>query len=156
MRVKLDKAPRIRVAYVQIEGPYEQWGKRLMELVSLLDSRKVQINGAPFGRYYDSPLDTPVEKLRSEACIPIKGRVAASTGVKVKQLEAAMMATTVHEGPPERYTDTYGALFGWIIANGYEFYGPAMEIFPLPSENLRPGMGTEIQQPIRKAKKKKR
>ena len=98
MRVKLDKVPRIRVAYVQIKGPYDQWGKHLMELVSLLDSRNVQIGGAPFGLFYDSPLETPPENLRSEACIPVKGRIAASTGIKVKQMEAARVATTVHEG----------------------------------------------------------
>lgn len=60
------------------------------------------------------------------------------------------VATTTHTGPPEEYTRTYGAFLEWILTNGYTFVGPAREIFREPSDTLRPGMGTIIQQPIKK------
>jgi len=76
--------------------------------------------------------------------------VKADARFKVRELPAATVVASVHQGPPERYTDTFGSMFSWIISNGYEFYGPAREIYPRISEDLRPGMGIAIQQPIRK------
>lgn len=82
--------------------------------------------------------------------MPISGKVKADARFKVRELPAATVVASVHQGPPERYTDTFGSMFSWIISNGYEFYGPAREIYPRISEDLRPGMGIAIQQPIRK------
>lgn len=150
MEVKLDKVDKVRVAYVELTGPYEKLGQGLMKLVSFLEEMKVRISGLPVGPYYDNPLETPPERLRSEVCVPISGRAMTDSRFKVKELPAATVAATIHNGPPEKFTDTFGAMFSWNISNGYEFYGPARETYPRISEDLRPGMGIAIQQPIRK------
>ena len=121
-----------------------------MEPKALLDESKIKIVGPPIGLRYNNPLQTQPEKLRSEACLPLSGNVTAMWTFKVKELSATEVATTLHEGPPELYTDTYSALFEWIIANGYEYYGPAREIYGEARAHARPGMGLVIQQPIRK------
>ena len=150
LHIKLDKVEKMQVAYIELTGPYENWGRGLMELKALLDESKIEIVGPPIGLYYNNPLQTQPEKLRSEACLPVSGNVTAMWTFKVKELSATEVATTLHEGPPELYTDTYSALFEWIIANGYEYYGPAPEIFQEASANLRPGEGLVIQQPTKK------
>jgi AraC family transcriptional regulator len=150
MDVKLDNVGKMKVAYVELTGPYEEWGQGLMRLISVLQEMKVRISGLPMGLYYDNPLETPPEKLRSEVCVPISGRAKADGRFKVKELPAATVAATIHQGPPEKFTDTFGAMFSWILSNGYEVYGPARETYPRISEDLRPGMGIAIQQPIRK------
>jgi len=130
MDVKLDNVAKMKVAYVELTGPYEEWGQGLMRLVSVLKEVKMRISGLPVGLYHDNPLETPPKKLRSEACVPISGRVKADAKFKVNMLLAADVATTIHQGPPEKFTDTFSSMFSWIISNGYAFHGPAREIYP--------------------------
>ncbi len=150
VQVKLGNVDKQQVAYVELTGPYENWGRGLMELKAWLDIKKAKIARPPMGLYYDNPTETPAEKLRSEACLPIAGPLQGEGKFKVKELPASEVASTVHEGPPEAYTRTYGPFLEWILTNGYKVLGPAREIYREPSPELRPGMGILIQQPIKK------
>lgn len=148
--IRIEKAEPIRVAYVELVGPYEDWGKGLMNLVSWLKANKVRIAGPPIGLYYDNPLETPSERLRSEACVPVSGMVRSGGRVKVKDLPGGQVAVTKHKGQPDRYTDTYGSFLEGLIKEGYAIAGPAWEVFDEPREDLRPGIGIAIKQPIGK------
>ena len=143
---KLEKMPAIRVAYVELIGPYENWGKGLMELKAWLTERKANIVGKPIGLFYDNPTSTPPNQLKSDACFPIGGRVDAEGKFQVKELPAGEVAVTKHAGPADECTRTYGAFLEGLMKEGYTFHGPAREIFDETRADLRPGMGAQIQQ----------
>jgi len=149
--IKLERVAAIRVASVELTGPYEKWGKGLMELKAWLESKKIAVTGPPIGLFYDNPLDTPPEKLFSEACIPIQQEdIFPEEKYRIKELPAAEIATTRHQGQPEQYTKTYGSFLENLLSQGYRLDGPTREIFGEPSADLSPGKGVLIQQPIKK------
>jgi DNA gyrase inhibitor GyrI len=140
--------PKTLVASIELRGSYENWGDGLMELTRWLDSKDGKPAGKAIGLFYDNPLETPPEKLRSKACIPIDHNVTAEGKFKIEELEGGMVAKTRHTGKPEEYTKTYGAFLEWLLKDGYTLRGPAREIFDRLSPDLRPGMGAMIQQPV--------
>jgi len=150
VEVKFEKVPTTLVECVRLTGPYENWGRGLIELKAWVEMKGVKITGPPIGLFYDNPLETPREKLRSEACLPIATTITAEAKFETKDLPGGDVATTTHTGPPEEYTKTYGTFLEWILTNGYTFTDPAREIYGEISDKLGPGMGTIIQQPIKK------
>jgi len=148
--LKLERVSPIRVAYVQLTGPYENWGRGLMELKKWLDSQGVEIVGRPIGLFYDHPTETPVGELKSDACFPIRGEIKPNAEFQVKELPGGDIAITRHVGPADKYTRTYGSFLEDLMSKGFVFYGPAREIFEEPRQDLRPGMGIRIEQLVRK------
>jgi len=121
-----------------------------MNLVSWLKANKVRMAGPPIGLSYDNPPETPAERPRSEACVPISVSGRSGGKVKVKDLPGGQVAVTRHKGQPERYKDTYGSFLEGLIKEGYTLAGPTWEVFDEPREDLRPGKGTAIKPPIGK------
>ena len=148
--VELRRIGPIKVAFVQLTGPYEAWGKGLMELRDWLAGQKVSVGGKPIGLFYDNPTETNPEELKSDACLPVVADVRSLGRFQVKELPGGEIAVTRHTGPPAEFTKTYGSFLEGLLSQGYEFYGPAREIFEEPSPDLRPGMGLEIQQLVKR------
>ena len=148
--LKLETIDPVQVAYIELRGPYENFGRGLMDLVSWLERKRVRVAGPPIGLYYDNPTETPPEKLRAEACVPIYGDVRPEGPYKVKVLSGGLVAVTVHQGPPQEYTRTYGTFLEGILKSGYTFREPAREIYDTPAATLGPGMGKQIQQRVEK------
>jgi len=146
----LEKVDATRVAYVELKGPYENWGRGLVELRKWLDTRRARIVGKPIGLFYDNPTETKAEELRSDACLPIEGKLAPEGSFLVKDLPAGEVAVTRHVGDPNHYMRTYGQFLEGLLKRGYTFYGPAREIFDTIRPDLRPGMGIQIQQLVKK------
>jgi len=146
--VKLERVNAIHVAFVELIGPYEEWGKGLMELWKWLESKGVRVVGSPIGLFYDNPTEAQRDKLRSEACLPIEGDLQSEGRFRIKDLPAAQVATTQHNGPPEEYTKTYGTFLENLLRLGYSFDGPPRETFANAIATLRPGMGIRIEQPV--------
>lgn len=86
-----------------------------------------------------------------EAVVFIHKPVPANERLKVYELPAATMASTIHHGSYSTLSHAYQALLPWIVANGYEIIGPNREVY------LQSGEGqddescvTEIQFPVRR------
>jgi len=146
--VRFTVAPRILAASVQLKGSYSKWGMGLMELKAWMDRRNVKPAGRPFALFYDNPLETPAEVLRSEACYPVAKPFKSEGRFRFKEFSECQVAETTHSGPPEEFTKTYGAFLEGLLKSGYRLLGPAREFFDSPSEKTGPGMGSLIQQPI--------
>jgi len=149
-RLRLERVRPTLVAFVHLTGPYEDWGKGLMELMGWLERERVQVIGEPIGLFYDNPTETPAAQLQSDACLPVKGKVTAEGKFQTMELPGGEVAVTRHTGPRSEYTKTYGPFLEGIMREGYTFYGPARETFAEASSRLRPGMGTKIQQLVKK------
>jgi len=103
--LKLETIDPVQVAYIELRGPYENFGRGLMDLVSWLERKRVRVAGPPIGLYYDNPTETPPEKLRAEACVPIYGDVRPEGPYKVKVLSGGLVAVTAHTAAKEEARD---------------------------------------------------
>jgi len=107
------------------------------------------------GVYFNAPGQVPDEELRWEIQCPIGGDIAPSgpdkRGLGVKRVEGAQVASTMHKGPFHKVGETYAALVGWIMENGYEIIGSAEEIYLSEPEKTPPEeLLTEVRFSVRK------
>jgi DNA-binding transcriptional MerR regulator/predicted transcriptional regulator YdeE len=80
--------------------------------------------------------------------VPERGRM------RVQELPAATMATTVHHGSYATLGQAHEAILTWIDANGYRIAGPDREVYLYNSTPIRlddPSYVTELQYPVEKA-----
>jgi DNA-binding transcriptional MerR regulator/predicted transcriptional regulator YdeE len=81
----------------------------------------------------------------------LRCRVPETGRMKVQELPAATMATTVHHGAYERIGDAHEAVISWIEANGYRIVGADRELNLYHRPPIRrddPTYVTEIQYPV--------
>jgi len=93
--------------------------------------------------------------LDSEATIALQARIPGTETVKIYELAAGCMASTMHNGSFDRLKEAYAAIQAWIDANGYRKTGPAREIYLYyptegPLRNDDESYVTEIQFPVEK------
>jgi GyrI-like small molecule binding domain len=65
-----------------------------------------------FGIYYDDPSATPVEALRSEACITVPGDWAPSGDLERREIRGGRYAVALHVGPYAELGRVYTWLYG--------------------------------------------
>jgi AraC family transcriptional regulator len=72
------------------------------------------------GIYYGNPDVTPVEQLRSHACVSVPSNFGpAPEGFEILDLEGGEHAVGVHRGPYTRLPESYRWLFGeWFPSSG--------------------------------------
>jgi hypothetical protein len=80
----------------------------------------------------------------------VSGPFPSLGSLRLKESAGGTVAETRHVGPPAEYKRTYGIFLESLIAMGYSLEGPARETFDEVSDSLGPGMGSMIQQPVRK------
>jgi DNA-binding transcriptional MerR regulator len=85
----------------------------------------------------------------AEAAVPIDRTLPGTDRVKVYELPQAQVASVVHHGDFEDFTQGHTALLKWIEANGYQIVGPYREIYIKEDPNTGEST-TEIQYPVEK------
>ena len=71
-KVTFATAPRMVAASLKHNGSYTRIGETMEKLAEWARAKKLEPAGNPFCLYYDNPGETPVDELRSEACIPVR------------------------------------------------------------------------------------
>ena len=77
--------------------------------------------------------------------------------MRVHEMPAALMATTIHHGPYNRINEAHEAVITWIDANNYRIAGADREIYlynRMPIRRDDSTYITEIQYPVEKNKEK--
>jgi DNA-binding transcriptional MerR regulator len=151
--VVIKNVEAVKVASVRdlVPTPPEQgglWG----ELGGYLAMHHVQPIGICFTLYHDE--DFKERDWDLEVCEPIDGDLTESGRVKVRNLPAATVACTIHNGPFATLNEAYNAIGTWLDANGFRIVGPCRELYLNPSKNnsqTDPNTVTEIQFPVEKA-----
>jgi effector-binding domain-containing protein len=91
----------------------------------------------------------------AEGVVFLERRVPATERVKVYELPAATVASTVHHGGFSGLSGAYRALMEWISASGYRISAPEREIYhrgpSTPGDQNDAGCVTEIQFPVERA-----
>lgn len=154
VKVKVKKRKAGRIAYIDHVGeygdvPYDTYFK---QLYSWAKENKVRPGFKPLGIFRDDPESTPPGECRCEIGILIVGEARSSEEIKVKDMPEMDVAIIKHSAPAEEYTKTYGELSKWIEENGYEWAGPAIEVYG-KKPKVKGGktiVYAEIQVPVRK------
>jgi AraC family transcriptional regulator len=153
VELKVDTA----FAYVALEmtGSYEQHEEGFTLLYEEAAKQNI-FGGMPFGVYWNSPSDTPVEKLSWDVGFVAPPGAAPKPPLKLKPWKFTIEATLRYTGSFGADMDrVYGRLYQWIGENGYRPAGPMMEIFLNTPSREEAGQlfGTvEIVVPVEKLK----
>ncbi len=106
---------------------------------------QAQFAGPPFALY---PSEVSAE-FDVAVCMPVAPGATATPPVAVEEIPGGVVVSTVHRGPYSRLGDAYGALQGWMVANGKKPGGPCREVYLADPENLPPDeLLTEIDWPF--------
>ncbi len=97
--------------------------------------------------------DSKTGDIDGEAVVFLKHTVPEGDRVKVYELPGATMASVVHKGAFNRFSQAYEAVLNWIDANGYKIVGPNREVYLYCAQPVRQddeSYVTEIQFPVEK------
>lgn len=142
--VVIKEVPAQLVAGIrQIVPSYGEMGPLYGELYAHLGRHGAGgMNGAV---YYDEEYKEHNPDVAAVVFVPEP--VPATERIKVYELPACTVASLVHHGSPDGYSDAYGALMSWIAGSGYRICGPNRELYLRweddPNQNV-----TEIQFPV--------
>ena len=155
IEVTLKTTEQMTVAFASMKGPYSLISETFGKLYSWIGERGFVPSGPPVGVYFNAPGQVPDAELLWELRSPIAVEAAQSgpdeRGLGVKIIEGAEVASTMHRGPFDKVGETWGALVGWIMENGYQIMGPGEEIYLSDPDKTHPEeLLTEIRFSVRK------
>ncbi|HOI40772.1 MAG TPA: GyrI-like domain-containing protein [Methanobacterium sp.] len=140
-----------QVAYINYKGSYEEVPVLMGEVVGFMMAKGLQIMGPPFGVYFNSPEEVPVEELIYEIAMPFAGEAEEEGRVKIKTIPEQLVLSTVYKGPYSECGTAIGALAQHAYQNGYEIIGPPMETYISdPNETPEEDLLTEMCFPVMK------
>ncbi|MDD1774610.1 MAG: GyrI-like domain-containing protein [Methanobacterium sp.] len=152
MEIKEKKIPERKVAYISYQGPFEEIPVLMGEIVGFLMAKGLQIMGPPFGVYYNSPQEVPVEELYYEIGMPFAGEANEEGRIKIKTIPEQLVLSTVYKGAYSEAGKAIGALAQHAYQNKYEITGPPMEIYISdPNETPEDELLTEMCFPVKKS-----
>ncbi|MFH0866072.1 MAG: AraC family transcriptional regulator [Bacteroidota bacterium] len=159
-KIETMKNPKIKdikpqkVIYTLCKGGYdksagEAWGK----LCTFMKQKKLWGFSTKFiGIGYDDPSITETSKIRYEACVSIRKDVAPEGDIGVKTLAGGKYAVFRHNGPYEKFSETYNYIFSnWIAKSKAELRNvPCLEIYLNSPGKIKPeNLKTDIYVPLK-------
>ena len=112
----------IRVAALAHQGDYQTIPSTFGRLAAMAGALGViGPDARSFGIYYDDPSATPVEALRSEACITVPDDWTPSGDLQSREIPGGRYAAVLHVGPYAELGRAYSWLYGtWLAQSGEE------------------------------------
>ncbi|MBM4240316.1 MAG: GyrI-like domain-containing protein [Euryarchaeota archaeon] len=151
MKIEEKKIGERQVAYITYKGPYDEIPTLMGEVVGFIMAKGLQMIGPPFGVYFNSPQEVPVEELMYEVAMPFAGEAEEEGRVKIKIVPAQLVLSTIHKGPYSECGMAIGAIAEYAYKNSYEIIGPPMETYLSdPNETPESELLTEICFPVMK------
>jgi DNA-binding transcriptional MerR regulator len=87
-----------------------------------------------------------------EAIVPVNDTLPGTEQINVYELDEVQVASAVHHGNFENFTQLHTAILQWIEANGYEPIGGYREIYIKHNPNDYSDSTTEVQFPVKEVK----
>ncbi len=138
-----------QVAYISYKGSYDEVPVLMGEVVGFIMAKGLQMMGAPFGVYFNSPHETPFEELMYDIGIPFSGVAEEEGRIKIKTLPAEMVVSTIYKGPYSGCGNAIGLLAQYAFDNNYEIIGPPTETYISdPNETPESELVTEMYFPV--------
>jgi effector-binding domain-containing protein len=158
VRIRVKPVRSYRVASMLRVGPYSSNMLRaeFTQLKNWAKRRELR-TGTWFLYFIDEPGGRrPANKLRSEACLEIKGKAVKSEGkVKVKKLPKQTVASVTFNPDKISPSLVYAGIWGWIQWRNYKAAGLSREVYSgSPWKDKRAWANTEVQLPIKRKRRK--
>jgi len=111
-----------------MKGPYTQHPQAFAKLAAFLAQQGLAPTAAPFGRYFSDP-SVGEDNLVWEVGFPVAADAKAEPPFELKQLPGTLAAVRRHTSGYETLGPAWAELVQWVISNGYEPAGPALQSF---------------------------
>lgn len=119
------------------------------EVLGYVERQSGKFAGPPLDMWHD--MEHCERDISVEVAVPIQERLPENDRVRVYELPAETMASVIHHGSFDGFSESYNAILQWIEANGYRIVGPNREIYLQYDRVGNPAdYVTEIQFPIAK------
>jgi effector-binding domain-containing protein len=118
----------VHAVVLPMKGSYAQHPEAFGRLSGFLAGRGVAPSGALFARYFSDP-SVGEANLVWEVGFPVPAGVTAEAPFEIRELPAALAVVHVHRGPLEELGTAWPHMVEWVISNGYQPAGPAMQVF---------------------------
>lgn len=143
--IEIKDSPVMNVLAVRDRMGVDEFGKYYGTLFERVPRERVTPTGLSGARYFDEEFDS--ESSDIEVFIGIKEKNKAD-----RVLESCECAMTVHHGGYSTLPEAYGAVIGWIAANGYEIAGTPFDLYTKTQfGSMSPeDWETEVYFPVRK------
>lgn len=115
-----------------------------------VNAQNGEVVGSNFTIWHQAP-DVYVNEV-VEAVLPIKQSISDTDRIDVYDLEETQVASAVHHGDFEDFTQLHTAILQWMETNGYEPIGGYREIYIKHDKNDHGDSTTEVQFPIKRVK----
>lgn len=126
--------PQMVVAIRDVVLTYGHQGPLWRELSAYLAGHRARASGPSLTIYYDP--EYRERDVDLEVMTPVGAALPATDRISVRELPGVeAMACAIHQGSYETLADSYGALLGWIEANGYRIVGPNREVYLRCADN---------------------
>lgn len=151
-KVEANWKQRIDQPYVFVEfvGSYTETGRLLPMVHQAMEAQGIEPAGPPFALYYDDPGKTPIEHLRSRACVPVADRVNVTGELAWDLLPSTTVVYAFASGAYPEVPRAYPGMYRYMAESGWVENGPIRETY-LVSPSLAQGyedLLTEIQIPV--------
>jgi AraC family transcriptional regulator len=151
--VEIRSIPAIRLAGLPHTGAYHGIGAVFERLFVLATGRGlVGPTTRSFGIYRDDPSATPVEALRSEACLSVPDGFVGDGELQAFEIPGGRHAVVLHVGAYAELPQAYGWLYReWLPESGEEAADrPCVEEYLNDPHNTPPcELQTEVWLPLR-------
>jgi AraC family transcriptional regulator len=145
--------PTIPVAALPHHGNYQEIPGTFVRLVTMAGALGLLgPDTRSFGIYYDDVQSTPVEALRSDACVSVPDDWTPSGELQRREIRGGRYAVTLHVGPYSELERQYTWLYGtWLPQSGEEpADAPCVEVYLNDARVVPPvELRTEIWLPLR-------
>lgn len=151
-KVEANWKQRIDQPYVFVEfvGSYTETGRLLPMVHRAMQAQGLEPAGPPFALYYDDPGKTPIERLRSRACVPVDSRVDAKGELNFDLLPSTTVVYAFASGAYPEVPRAYPGLYKYMAESGWVENGPIRETYLVAptDESGFDSLLTEIQIPV--------
>jgi AraC family transcriptional regulator len=150
MEVEIRKMPAMRLACIAHKGAYNEIGKAFDRLQGWMKANDI-VPELVLGAYYDDPSATPVDQLRSAACVRVADDFTSTDpSVTVEDMPANEYAVYRHLGAYQGLPAAWGQLMGWMQQSGRRHgAGPSLEAYLNDCRVVpEPELVTELMAPL--------
>jgi DNA gyrase inhibitor GyrI len=151
--IKVKQVPSYAVASLIHYGPHgpNMFRAEFDHLVRWAKRNKLR-TGKWIMRWLDEPEGKPASKIRSEACLEIKGKARIEGKIKIKKFPKHTVASVVFD--PEKISPrlVYSGIYGWLRYSDFQATrSPAREVYTQnPWANSHAWANAEVQVPVKK------
>lgn len=139
--------PYVFVDYV---GSYTETGRLLPMIHRAMVEQGIEPSGPPFALFYDDPGVTPVDQLRSRACVPVDDRYEPSGSLSFEVLPSTTVTYAFAGGAYPEVPRCYSGLYQFMERSGWVENGPIRETYLVSPDSVESfdDLITEVQIPV--------